>query len=351
MSEFTDDQLLKIIQEHLPDTSLTGEIVRLSGGNINYVWRAKGKNQHVIVKHAPPHIATNPDVPLSNSRIDFEARALATLNQDGKLSEIATLKIRPPRLYSYDKERSLLIMEDLGDFTELDQSALISCSPKKIGEQLGRFIGNLHRTTFRDEEFYNAFNNSNIQRVRNQMQYQPAFDYIRIDDRKLSVEIRKRRQDLGRRLLKKGKCLVMGDLWPPSVSIIDSEEIRLIDWEFVHFGRPLQDVEHFAAHCWMQEQVQNSTQTTDRWNQLWEFFLEAYKRATGSMYSKLMDEQELNDIGIHIGTEILMRTYGPFKSSYIYDGFEKDHPCMKKAKEKAVDFILNAERCCTEFGF
>lgn len=351
MSEFTKDQLLEITQEHLPGMQLTGEIGRLSGGNINNVWKAKGKERDLIIKHAPPHIATNPKVSLNDSRIEFEALALSALNNGGSLSEIAKPIIRPPQLYAFDKEHSLIIMEDVSDFLELNQSVLASRSPQKIGELLGRFIGNLHRITFQNEEFSKAFNNLDIQNVRNHLQYQQAADYAGIEDKKLNDEINRRCQDLGNLLLKKGRCLVMGDLWPPSVFVGSKEEIRLIDWEFVHFGRPLQDIGHFAAHCWMQAQIEEATQDTTHWNTIWKSFLQAYKSSAKSLSDDLLDEEERKDISIHIATEILMRTYGPFKAGYLYEGYEDEDCCMKKAKDKAVDFILNAESCRTEFGF
>ncbi|MDR9418074.1 phosphotransferase [Gracilimonas sp.] len=351
MSEFSKEKLLQILEENIPEISLTGEIEKLSGGNINVVWRAKGEHKNVIIKYAPPHIATNPDVPLSNSRIDFEANALKLYNDSERLKDIASSKIRPPELYFFDGERSLIVMEDVGDLQELSSGVLASGSPQKIGERLGIFIGDLHRITFRDEAFGRDFHNLEIQKVRNQLQYQPAWEYAGLDNEKLEEEIKKRSQDLGNSLLEKGKCLVMGDLWPPSIFVGKRNQIRLIDWEFVHFGRPLQDVAHFAAHCWMQGQVEKSTYYGSAWENLWTSFLKGYKVSTSSLYGELLNKRELEDIGVHIGAEILIRTFGSFKNGYLYESYEIDHELLQGAKEQALRFILDAEAIRREFGF
>lgn len=340
MSEFSNERLLSVIRELLPQIELTGKVEQLSGGNINFVWRADGTGRNLIIKHAPPYIATDPSVPLSDERIDFEARMIKKLDNGGSLQKVSRPEIRPPKLYAYDPERSLLIMEDVGDFQELQAA---SGSSEIMGKRLGQFIGNLHRSTFQDNEIAKSFHNIEIQKVRNQLQYQPAWEYLNIQDKELETEIRKKSRDLGDRLLKRGKCLTMGDLWPPSVFVSDDEyEIRLIDWEFVHFGRPLQDIGHFAAHCWMQEQVAKLIHKKEWWNQLWNAFLKSYKNTTGPLYEKLMDDQDLNDIGIHIGTEILIRTRGPFKNNYIYRSFKKENSILKEADKFAISAILES---------
>ncbi|WP_340102936.1 phosphotransferase [Rhodohalobacter sp. 8-1] len=340
MSDFTRDQLIKILHENVPEFSFSGEIDCLSGGNINVVWRAKGET-NVIIKHAPPHIAVNPDVPLSDFRIDFEARALMALNKGGQFSEITGEEIRPPELIAYDKERSLIIMEDVGDFQQLNKLDIVNHSPEQIGKRLGQFIGNLHRTTFHDEKFGSEFRNLDIQNVRNQLQYQSAHEYADVPDSTLQNKLQKKSSNLGHRLLKPGKCLIMGDLWPPSVLVNKSDDIRLIDWEFVHFGRPLQDIGHFAAHCRMQQHIAKSEAVYDFWTETWREFWSAYRESTGSFYDDLFDTEELNDMGVHIGTEILVRAFGPFKDGYVYEPFDKTHSVLDEAKEMSIDFILN----------
>ena len=201
-----------------------------------------------------------------------------------------------------------------------------------------------------DDELRNSFANLEIQKVRHQLQYEPAHKYGNWNDSSTKIKIKKRSRDLGERLQDTGTCLVMGDLWPPSVLVNKSSDICLIDWEFVHFGRPLQDIGHFAAHCWMQGQTAEISNGAIWWNVLWRSFLDAYKDATGGQYSELINSEEKDDIGIHIGTEILIRAFGPFKEGYVYKPFEECHSVLEKTNEAAADFICNPDSAVKHFG-
>lgn len=324
----------------MPEFKLTGELERLSGGNINFVWRATAKEKNLIIKHAPPHIATDPEVPLSEERIDFEARVLRKLDKGGSLHGITHPEIRPPELYAYDPERSLIIMEDVGGFQELGEAVSTIGSPQKIGGRLGQFIGNLHLSTFRDEELGKAFHNIEIQKVRNQLQYQPAHEYLGTAENELTEAVKARCQNLGHRLLRPGKCLVMGDLWPPSIFVGKENELRLIDWEFVHYGRPLQDVAHFAAHCRMWAHTSSAEDQSDWWKTLWKYFWDTYRETMDESWGHLFDEEEERDFQIHVGAEILIRANGAFKTGYIYDRPENQHHLLQEAIRTAAAFIL-----------
>jgi len=350
MSDMTSDELHSAIQQLLPDFKAAGTAERLSGGNINKVWRVDGDPYRVIAKHAPPHIATNPDVPLSSERISFEAKALSLFSANGQFHQIADQKVRPPKLYAFAPDRSLLLMEDVGDFKELNMIEAESISSIKTGERLGRFIGNLHRFSFGDDDLRSSFNNFDIQKVRHQLQYEPAYEYGEWKNSSTKTKIKNRSRHLGERLQGTGTCLIMGDLWPPSVLINETSDIRLIDWEFMHFGRPLQDVGHFAAHCWMQGHVAQRNNSSNWWDELWSSFIDGYKHATGDCYSKLFNYEEKNDIGIHIGTEILIRAFGPFREGYVYESFNEGHQVLNEAKEAAVDFVCNPNASAENFG-
>ena len=350
MSEMTTCELLSAIKELLPEFKAKGAAKQLGGGNINNVWRIDGDPDSLIAKHAPPHIATNPDVPLSKERLSFEAKALSLFSSGGQLKSIASQQIRPPELLAFDPDRSLLLMEDVGAFTELNRVTMSAALSKKTGERLGQFIGNLHHKTFMDHEIRNSFANLEIQKVRHQLQYEPAYEYGNWNDSLTKTKIKKRSQDLGERLQDTGTCLVMGDLWPPSILVNKESDIRLIDWEFVHFGRPLQDIGHFAAHCRMQHQIAEISAPDNWWNELWRSFIGAYKDTTGGHYSELMNSEEKEDIGIHIGTEILVRAFGPFKEGYVYEPFEKGHPVLIKAQNAAANFICHRDEAVKRLG-
>ena len=284
----------------------------------------------MIAKHAPPHIATSPDVPLSSERIAFEAKALSLFSSGGQLESVANKSVRPPKLFAFDLDRSLLLMEDVGNFKELDRVDKQIIVSSKTGETLGRFIGNLHRSSFKDDDLRSSFNNIDIQKVRHQLQYGPAHECGNWDESSTKTKIKKRSRDLGVQLHDTGTCLIMGDLWPPSVFVNEASDIRLIDWEFVHFGRPLQDIGHFAAHCWMQRQTAQNKTAADWWDDLWASFIAAYKDAAGKSYEQLFNSDEKSNIGIHIGTEILIRSFGPFKDGYVFKSFKEGQMALNE---------------------
>ena len=106
MSEMTTGELLSAIKEILPDFKTKGMTAKkLSGGNINNVWRVDGDPDSLIAKHAPPHIATNPDIPLSKERLSFEAKALSLFSSGSQLESIARRVVRPPKLLAFDPDR------------------------------------------------------------------------------------------------------------------------------------------------------------------------------------------------------------------------------------------------------
>ena len=67
-------------------------------------------------------------------------------------------------------------------------------------------------------------------------------------------------------------------------------------------------------------------------------------------YSELMNSEEKEDIGIHIGTEILVRAFGPFKEGYVYEPFEEGHSVLEKTNEAAADFICNPDSAVKHFA-
>lgn len=327
--------IYELISSYLPGFEAESDLQKINGGNLNHVWRLEGKERSFIIKHAPPYIASNPDVPLSSERIHFEAKALSLFDTSGILNELASDSIRPPALEYYSKEHSLLIMEDVGELPELQSEINDTDSVVRMGETLGDFIGELHKRTFRSSELKDSFNNHDIQKTRNEVQYQPAADYAGEVNESKNDALKSRMQKLGKELMQPGRCLVMGDLWPPSI-LVKRDKLRIIDWEFAHFGRPLQDTGHFAAHCWMQAHTSFSATQAQLWQKVWESFWQEYRRATGNIFPELFDHNEFSGMKIHIAAEILIRAVGPFKAGYVYNNFPSQHPKIKEAVKCAI---------------
>ncbi|MEZ4700979.1 MAG: phosphotransferase [Rhodothermales bacterium] len=312
--------------------AVTGAPARLAGGLMNEVWRVPGRPS-VIVKHAPPHIASAPEIPLDPHRIEIEGRCLELLGPGGALERIATDAARPPRLLAMDAEAHRLAMEDVGDAPHLGvwlEEA--GNAAGQAGAHLGAFIGALHRETAGDTALRADIDNRSIQETRLQVQYRAIGAILNrcgvADAEALGAEA----EALGERLLRPGRCLVMGDLWPPSV-LVTPAGLRVIDWEFAHFGNPAQDVAHLAAHLWMIGHRRPESHAAA----CWRGFRGAYAMAVCPVRESLWDADTERDAAVHYAAEILVRAAGAFQGGYLYDGLPADAPAVQEAVRRAVD--------------
>lgn len=108
----TEDQIREVAGRWLASVE---ELEKIPEGNLNEVWRARGANQSCIIKHAPPHVATQPNLPLSQHRAVIEARALQELSPEGRLHNIPTDRVKVPTLWEFDERQNLVVMKDVDD--------------------------------------------------------------------------------------------------------------------------------------------------------------------------------------------------------------------------------------------
>jgi 5-methylthioribose kinase len=119
-------------------------------------------------------------------------------------------------------------------------------------------------------------------------------------------------------------------------------EIRLIDWELTHFGRPAQDVAHLAAHLWMMSHRAAGQSQKRRIDKFRGAFIDDYFKNIARQQPQLMTEEDKRDFQIHFGAEILARTLGHFQKNYLYDGLSPQHPVIQEAAEEARQWIHGA---------
>jgi 5-methylthioribose kinase len=330
------------VRDRLPDLEITEAPTRLPEGNLNVVWRVTGADRSVILKYAPPHIAVDPETPLDPSRLAIEAQCLEALGPGGGLADVGRASVRAPRRIDMQTGPHVLLMEDCGAgptfgrwLREGEETAVREAGPI-IGRRLGRFIGRLHRTTLDDPDCRAAFDNRAMQETRLAVQYRGVATMLRaggVDD---AEALGARAEELGEDLLAPGRCLTMGDLWPPSVLVKGSGALRVIDWELAHYGRPFQDIAHWLAHLWMQGHRAPSEGVGAALSEHRDAFLKGYTGVLGETKSRLWDEAERRAAVIHFGAEILVRAVGPFRDGYVYAGLEADHPAVQEAVATAA---------------
>ena len=336
--------LLRYVDRHLPDFAAAGSPERLPQGNLNYVWRVPGEGGSIIVKHAPPYVASDPEVDLDPNRLLFELRSLQVLSPRGPLAEVSRPDVRPPEPLYADPHNHVLVMEDLGDVPPLgrwiqERSGEEMERVETAGRRLGAFIGRLHRITLGDDRLAEAFDNRAMQETRQAVQYEAATDLLRrggVDD---AEALGRRVRSLGKVLRRPGRCLTMGDLWPPSV-LVTGDGLRVIDWELAHYGQPLQDLAHWDAHLWMLAH-RGDAPTAEAAGVLRDAFWTAYRAAIGSAADRLWTDAMGERASIHFGAEILVRTVGRFQAGYLYDGLDPDDEPVQEAVATAAAAIRN----------
>ena len=341
----TTDEIKAFVVQHLPELNITGEPNPLSGGLMNHVWQVPADPHSVVVKHAPPYIASAPSIQLDDSRIIFEARALEAFDKYGFFNHITSASIRPPRLIARNDSLHTLVLEDIGDGVDLAVWLSHAASTDfSFASFLGKFIGTLHKDSYQNPVIKELFNNAPIQQTRKQVQYDAIGALCAEANLPDADRLGDQAMQLGIRLLEPGVCVVMGDLWPPSIRVTPNG-IRIIDWEFVHFGNPAQDIAHLAAHLWMLQHRLPSRQTTVLG--FWDQFISSYKEAAAPFYNDLWGRRHCSDAAIHFGAEIIVRTIGPFQQGYLYDGLFLGDPLLTEAIEYAAGRLREPDLLAT----
>lgn len=338
----TEAELRGHLERRLPGFRSRRRPERLTGGSLNHVWRVAGEPSSVVVKYAPPHVAVSPEVPLDPSRILFEARALALFAPGGRLAPLASDAVRPPRLLDLDEHRHVLVMEDVGAARMLSDLLERGDPASTAAGRIGEFVGRLHDETRHDASLAAAFDNRPVQRSRFDLQYRPIAERLRAADVEEWEEAGERAVALGRRFLEPGRCLTMGDLWPPSV-LVAKDRVRIIDWELCHVGSPAQDVGHLLAHLWMHEHRAGSSGAAEAAREARRSFVDGYREGAALL------PDEIEDAVAHAGAEVLMRTLGPFRRGGLYDGLAGGSAPLREAVTEAVAAIV-APRTSAFFG-
>lgn len=302
------------------------------------MWRVPGLPRPVVVKYAPPHVARDPSIALSQERILFEARCLHALGPHGPLAETASSGVRAPALLDLDERAFVIVMEDVGDGPHLGEWIARGELGRTVGRALGHFLGDLHVRSHGDLMLAERFDNQAVQATRAQVQYQAVEAMCREAGLRDAQLLGKAARDLGERLQRPGRCLVMGDLWPPSLRMASSG-LRIIDWELAHYGNPAQDFAHLAAHLWMGAHTCGRRRESDEFSATLQAFLEAYSASVRRIPSRILDREVLRDAAVHIGAEILIRTVGPFQDGSLYDGLTLQDTLIQEAVAFAAEHI------------
>ena len=225
----------------------------LDGGLTNHTARAifhepmclplsKAAMLSVIVKHAPPYIASlGPTHALSTKRQDIEAHVLELFadahehTTELKLADIARRhpNIRIPEVLYHDEEKNVLIISDLGRIpTLLDYLKSHSqTAALRSATVLGEFLADLYCSTGGvSENMFLPFDNEECSHAIQEL-------IASLPGKLLKPEAIPDAETLGRSVEedmvsdKQERCFGMVDLWPGSILIGDGF-VGLVDWEY-----------------------------------------------------------------------------------------------------------------------
>mmetsp|Transcript_27405 Transcript_27405/g.51787 ORF Transcript_27405/g.51787 Transcript_27405/m.51787 type:complete len:402 (-) Transcript_27405:158-1363(-) len=243
-----------------PDATLTADAIQ--GGNVNFAFvvRSTCGKKSVFVKQAPEYVAIfGPDgLPLTSTRIQKEVAILKLWTDI--LGEEAERYI--PKLYHFDDENKVFVMEFLEGFDLLDHHLVGSPTPDvelSLAMQLGDFMAKTHLATHssmvspeRAAFLTTEYENRALRDIQLEYVFTKAYEEtseqtskgFTVDDAFLA-EVNALKARYNGEGGAGNMTLCHGDLHPGSVMIKaddDDTQVRVIDPEFTVYGPPGLDV-------------------------------------------------------------------------------------------------------------
>lgn len=282
------------------------EIVLLSGGNANYVYRVTGTDSSTrIYKHAAPYSRSSKDFALDVRRMDYEAfilNFLSTVPPTSHTSGQTTITVQTPSLLSYDQPQKLLCIADGGtrnlkaayDDPKLDLPA--------VGHALAHWLADLHHTSkptsLTPSTPSSQTNTVDTPTTPHQQThnnnpialhlYRHSYDnlHLALQDFSHDPQLGKTiNTQFGTLLATDNECICHGDFWPGNILLHTGPaphaaatklELSIVDWELVRRGTSATDVGQFAAEAWLHDRFRGG-------RGLLRAFLEAYAGRRGGV--------------------------------------------------------------------
>jgi len=314
------------------DFELLGEPEPLSGGLLNHVWKVPASPTPLVFKWSPPYVASAPEIALDPGRSGFEVRALTYLADAPEMRSFARdAGVSAATLVGATSSPWVVVTEHVEAVGDISQ-ACTSEGFIRDAERLGQWLATLHDSTSLQREvsrdLSSSMNNLAVQQTRAEVQYGALADWL--DAREEPVAAKALRT-LGARFLEPGECLVMGDLWPPSVLVTARDRLVVIDWEFSHYGHPAQDIGHLCAHFWSRWQRTGERRSREQ--------LDAF--LSGYASRRALSADAVRCSRQHFGAEILARTVGAFATQEI-----DDEGVENLVRDAIIHTIASCERGC-----
>ncbi len=220
----------------------------IGDGNLNLVFHITDQNskQGVVIKQALDHVRIVESWPLTKERVRFEYMAIKIQDEltDGMV----------PRIYKYDDEMALVVMEDLSHMKVMRKGLIAGIKYPRFAEQISTFLS---KTLFYTSDLYldpkdkkekvKDFINPELCEITEDLVFTDPFydaDTNNINPELLpylekefwkKTELRKEVTILKEKFMTKAQALIHGDLHTGSI-FIDQEAIKVFDTEFAFYG-------------------------------------------------------------------------------------------------------------------
>jgi thiamine kinase-like enzyme len=242
------------------------DIIALSGGLVNYVYRLVFENNtSYVLKYFPRFLASNRTVEMSQNRYFIEKCALTELQNQPWLKESPHSMIRTPKVVHFDDENFTLIMEDAGTSCKTLFTLLTNESNQLYNDELLSQIA-------KEVKIFSSYlsDKSNIRpKTHKELENKSAWDIIggyvkslcfeQAKTYNLEAQVDSYLQKLDR-LFKPldnsdEAVFVFGDLWPNSILVdVEKKLIWIIDWEMARFETRIRDMAQLMANLWVMKE-------------------------------------------------------------------------------------------------
>lgn len=274
------------------DASSVKSVEPLTGGLVNFVFRIGLPDRSVILKMTPPYVASIPEAALDDGRARFEQAALRKLARSVGGSAEGAGPVCVPGLLAYSQQPALTLMDDAGPAASLAERL----PDVPAVERLAIWLAGVHARKLEHHV------NEDVARVRLETQYKQARGWFATAGIPDSDSAADAVEEVGRRWLGEGPCLIHGDLWPPSFLYPGGDSTAwVIDWEFSTMGWPAQDLGDMMAHLALHSDDVAATHSPA--------FLAVYERVAAPHVLRAVSR---SDTALHAAAEMGMRTFGPF---------------------------------------
>ncbi len=250
------------------DANAKLEMIELSDGNLNAVYRVSSGTSSLIVKQGLPYLrVAGEGWPLSAARAGFEALALEWQHRLARGSV--------PEPYLFDQDMCVNIVEDLRGYQVARQPMIDRLEIHSLGSSIGGFLA---RTLFGTSDFglgagekkrlQAQFCNTELCEITEDLIFTEPFEAALLEGKanrnsfdvgvKSALEmmqsnatLRLEVAKLKHRFMTAGQALLHGDLHTGSIMVNVSGEIRVIDPEFAFYGPMGFDVGVFIANLYL----------------------------------------------------------------------------------------------------